>query len=186
MKRFWLVGFLVFSLQALTQEGLVKGDLSLFLEGGYLIGGQVTSNTFLYQSGVTSRVGISKEINQHFDVGIGMGVDTYDFIEFFPAFLRLEAKSNLEKNGMFVSHVGYSFAHSKDHSSVIEQEFGGGFFLELGRNWNYRISENISLTTGLSLKHQFAVLELENQIGEDLEEIIDFDSIHFRIGINIK
>lgn len=186
MKKWWLIVFVFVSCLGHSQEEFIKGDLSFFAEGGYLVGGQITSNTFSYQSGVSFRSGIVKEINPSFGLGFGLGLDTYDYVEFYPVFLKVEAKFNSDKSGFFVSHLGYSFAHSWDEEELVEQEFEGGGFLELGRAWRFNINDNLELVSGVSLKHQFAVLELKNAVGDDLEQSIDFDGVHFRIGIKIK
>ena len=152
-------------------------------EVGYLVGGQVTSNTFAYQSGLSARVVFVKPVRSDFLLGLGVGLDTYDYINFVPVFLKIEARRTSDKTGAFVAYVGYSFA-DEESGGAINQEFEGGGFLEVGRSWRYSITEDSNFLFGLTLKHQFATSEIENLVDQELEEKTDFDGIHFRIGVS--
>lgn len=152
-------------------------------EVGYLVGGQVTSNTFAYQSGLSARAMMVKPVRPTFSLGLGVGLDTYDYINFVPVFLKIEARRNSDKTGAIVAYVGYSFA-DEEAGGVINQEFQGGGFLEVGRSWRYSITEDSSFLFGLTVKHQFATSEIKNLVGQELEEKTDFEGIHFRIGLS--
>lgn len=176
----------MFTLVLQAQVSSDKKDVSVFAEAGYLVGGQITPNTFLYQSGFSGRVGIMKEVSETFSLGLGSGLDQYATIDFFPVYLHFRAKKSPEKNGYFSAFGGYSFTNEKSTGVEIKQHYDGGAFLEVGRAWSYVIGPKMNFTAGLFLKHQFAVSEVENQVGDELDENVNFDTVQFRIGINLR
>ncbi len=185
MKKWWLFILVLSATATFGQEG-EKDPLSVNLEGGYLMGGQITSNTFTYQSGLSFRASLMKNVHENFQFGGGIGFDNYDYIEFYPIFLKVATRPSSDRNGMFVSHIGYSLADDGDTNISVDSEIEGGFFLELGRSWTFRITDELNLVSGISFKHQFGVLEIENSVGDDLRESADFDGLHIRLGIQIK
>ena len=160
-----------------------ENPLGFQIEAGYLVGGQVTSNSFAYQSGLSARATVLKTVSPSVVFGGGVGLDSYDYINFVPIYLMVEARSNPVKTGAFVAFFGYSFA-DEESRELINQEFEGGAFLEVGRSWKYDITSDLKLSFGLTLKHQFAISEVENLVGQELEEKADFDGLHFRLGIS--
>jgi len=183
MRRLRVILSLIALLVVLLSNSQSEHPLGFQVEAGYLLGGQITSNTFAYQSGLSVRATAVKSLSSVFSFGLGIGLDSYDYINFVPVFLKIEARSNSEKTGAFVAYAGYSFG-DEESGDVIIQEFEGGGFLEFGRIWKYTISDELDFLFGLTLKHQFAVSEIENLVGQELKENTDFDGVHFRIGVS--
>ena len=186
MKKLILLLALAMALSSLAQEKTSKKPFTAQVEAGYLFGGQVTTNTFLYQSGFSGRVSFIKDISQTFSLGIGAGADEYGISTYYPTYLIVKAKSNPANNGFLAVHAGYSFTNEKNSSLQINQEYEGGPFLEIGRGWMYEVNSKLDFIAGISLKHQFAELETENLVGEELEEDLNFDTFQIRIGLLIK
>ncbi len=183
MKRLKIVLSLMALWFFLLGNSQSECPLGFQAEVGYLLGGQVTSNTFAYQSGLSARTLMVKHVRPTFLLGLGVGLDMYDYINFVPVFLKIEARINPDKTGALVAYVGHSFADGGSEG-VINQKFEGGGFLEIGRSWRYNITEESNFLFGLTLKHQFASSEIKNLVGQELEEKTDFDGIHFRIGVS--
>jgi len=185
MKHWLLLAFVCLSFHVLAQKEKVKGNLSVFVDGGYLLGGQTTTNAFVYQSGFSSRIGIKKIVSPFFSFGGGVGVDLYDFVEFYPLFINIDAQAKPEKNGVFTSFFGYSFANNSTNASLSQTTLGGGF-LEVGRVWRFDINEVLRFYSGVTIKHQFSAIQAKDTFGGEDKIRTDFDGIHIRIGILIN
>lgn len=174
---------MVFS-QEEPQDSL--SDFSITIDGGYLLGGQISGNDFLYHSGLSGRLIGSKKLTQNFTLGIGAGIDQYDEFSFTSALLRVTYNQNTHTPGSFMAYAGYSFSNEGNSGGVLFQEFEEGLTLEVGRLWIYNISPKLDFTSSLTFRHQFSEIELESPSGTILREKVDFDSINLRIGINVK
>ncbi|MFK7757601.1 MAG: hypothetical protein AB8B53_11795 [Flavobacteriales bacterium] len=161
-------------------------EVSVFTQVGYLAGGQITSNTFVYQSGVSARVGVSHKVSETFSLGLGSGIDRYDVLDFFPVYGQVRAQKDQKKNGYLSVQGGYAFTANKSTGVEVLQRFKGGAFLELGRAWVYPVTEKINFSAGVFIKHQYARSYLQNQVGQKLEQNINFSTLHFRIGVDLK
>jgi len=161
-------------------------SVNVSLETGILSGGQITSNTFAYHSGLSHRVSALVNISEKFNVGIGAGSDAHDFMTFIPIYATVSAKKNPEKLGAFTAYLGYALASVDQSSSALGREAKGGEFLELGRKWAWHISERFDFQTSLTFKHQFAELGFRNSLNELVSEDIDYNAFHLRVGLLIK
>ncbi len=152
------------------------------LEVGYLLGGQVTTNSFSFHSGFSGRFSVTKKLSSNFKLGLGAGLDQYDRLSFVPVFALVEAKAKENSVGAFRAYGGYSFGEG-NQDLTVNQEVEGRGFLEIGRSWKYPINEKLYFTFLVSFKHQFSVVETTNFIGQEFEEKTDFTGAHFRVGI---
>ncbi len=177
------IPLLVFS-QEKSQDSL--SGFSVTIDGGYLLGGQISGNDFLYHSGLSGRLIGSKKLTQNFTLGIGAGIDQYDEFRFTSAVLRINYNQKLHTPGSFIAYAGYSFSNEGNSGGVLFQDFEEGLTLEVGRMWTYRISPKLDFTSSLTFRHQFSELKLESPSGTILREKVDFDSINLRIGINVN
>lgn len=155
------------------------------VEGGFNIGGKISSNNFSYKSGENFQVGFLKPVNTKTDIGFGLGIERLDNDYFYPVSLRIDSKVFKNQNFKLLVRTGYSFGRTESKFGLIDVDLLGGFFMETGRAWNIKVNEKISLSSSISFKYQFAEKKYSFEATEYAENE-DFMFLLFKLGIELK
>ncbi len=156
-----------------------------FIVGGANFGGTVSSNNFLYSSGISAQIGLLHQITDQVQIGMGVGMENFDDDYFYPIFFRLDASIFKNQNAKLFMQSGFALAENRSENSLSAIDLDGGYFIEIGRLWSFDLGEKIGFFTSLSFKYQFAELEyaLDNV---SYESSIDYMSANIRAGFLLK
>ncbi|MFT4677976.1 MAG: hypothetical protein ACI84C_001055 [Flavobacteriales bacterium] len=180
-----LATLLLSSSLGFSQEDKPKKNLMPFFAGGANFGGTVSSNNFLYSSGISAQIGMLHQLTDQVQIGVGVGIVNFDNDYFYPVFFRVDAAIFKNPNAKLLLQSGFSWAENRSDVSLSSVDLDGGYFIETGRLWSFDLGENVNLFTSMSFRYQFAHLEYSFENAHS-ESRVDYMSVNIRGGILLK
>jgi hypothetical protein len=143
---------------------------------GYMVGGQVYNDTFLYNPGMKVDIAAFYTFSPTVLMGLGTGIIAFSQNErFIPIYTTFIGFTKPNSSGtFFTSKLGYSIGWDLDYTALSDYEFSGGVLINAGLGHRFML-KNSSLLFSLSYGHQFAGAEYYTPDGEEFEEQLNFD-----------
>ena len=109
------------------------------LEGGLVIGGQLTNEVFVYKSGISLSYATEVQFSSRVYYGAGLGVDKFREETFFPLFASFRGLLRKKDNTPFLAaQFGYAFGSHRNYGGFEGYDFRGGVMFSAGLR--YRVS----------------------------------------------
>jgi hypothetical protein len=154
------------------------------LEGGLVIGGQLSNEVFVYKSGISLVYAAEVEFSSRVYYGAGLGVDKFREETFYPLFASFRGMLRKKDNTPFLAaQFGYAFGSNRDYGGFEGYDFRGGVVFSPGLGYRFSVGDKFSGLLGVHYKHQFAQAEYRTYDGFRFRTPINYDLITFRVGI---
>jgi hypothetical protein len=154
------------------------------LTAGYIFGGQVYNDNFLYNPGFQFQTSYGVSINKNVAMGLGTGLKLHDKESFIPVFTEIVGyKKNKNNTPLIRMQLGYSLGWDNTHSNIEGYEFKGGLFIDVGMGRKIKLNENYSILFQWSYQHQFAKMEYDVFNTSNYSQVLNYDMIVITLGI---
>lgn len=182
-----LLCFLGRQLQAQEEEDKTNVKFYHELQISGLIGGQISNENFVYQSGLSAQYLANLRLSKRVSYGFGFGYERLIGEEtFLPIFLEFKGFTSKKKHPNFLSmQLGYAFAQHPGEEAFVNYRFQGGLFFSPGIGRQFKLGKEIAFALSLHYKHQFARLSYEN-FGTRYEETLNFDFLVLRLAMSLN
>lgn len=150
--------------------------LRVAAHGGYLLGGQVFSESFTYNPAFNVGVTLYKPLNETVNLGVGIaGNFTLHGERLMPIYASFLGFSKPKSAGTyFLVNAGYAPAWRVSNSVLDQYEIEGGAMFKTGIGRRFLVG-SLSIMVGVALQHQWASAEFNNDFGLEYKEKINFD-----------
>ena len=154
------------------------------LEGGLVIGGQLSNEVFVYKSGISLAYAAEVEFSSRVYYGAGLGVDKFREETFYPLFASFRGMLRKKDNTPFLAaQFGYAFGSDRSYGAFEGYDFRGGVMFSPGLGYRFSVGDKFSGLLGVHYKHQFAQAEYRTYDGFRFRTPLNYDLITFRVGI---
>ncbi|NNC83553.1 MAG: hypothetical protein HKN79_08245 [Flavobacteriales bacterium] len=154
------------------------------LQFGMLAGGEIENETFYYRPGLMAQGAILTPISPWVDLGVGVGLQSFENETILPFFLDVEAQL---KEGPRSNHIrlniGSSLGWSSFYRDLPAYEYEGGFYFSTYHQMAFPLSKRTALLVALGYIHQRGEIEFDSGLDEELEEGFALDFLTIRTGI---
>lgn len=144
--------------------------------GGYLIGGQLFSESFTYNAAFSGELGLYYPLNSTVNVGVGVGgtflMRSEQFFPLFASFIGF-TKPNRSSNYLLLN-AGYAPGSARDYAQLPGYGLSGGPLFKAGFGRRFLVGEH-SLMMGVALNHQWAKGQFTNSTGGEFSERLNYD-----------
>jgi len=190
VNRLSLICFLlltfVMSNVALTQiaDSTNQKPIHIVIGVGYLAGGQIYNDTFLYNPGMKLDVSAYYSASEAIFLGVGTGFISLTKKErFIPVYASFKGFIKPSKSGTFLlAKAGYSIGWDSEIATIPGYEFNGGFMVNAGLGHRF-LMKKTALMLALVYGHQEAGAKFVTPEGKLFKERLDFDwlgiELHF-------
>lgn len=150
--------------------------LRVAAHGGYLLGGQVFSESFSYNPAFSVGVTLYKPLNETVNLGIGVsGNFTLLGERLIPIYASFLGFSKPGAAGTyFLVNAGYAPAWRVANAGLDHYEIQGGAMFKTGIGRRFLVGSH-SIMVGVALQHQWANAEFDSGFGLAYKEKINFD-----------
>jgi hypothetical protein len=154
------------------------------LEGGLTLGGQITSEVFVYKSGISLAYAAEVQFSSRVYYGAGLGLDKFREETFYPVFASFRGMLRKKDNTPFLAaQFGYAFASNRNYGRLEGYDFDGGVVFSPGLGYRFSAGDKFSGLMGVYYKHQFAQTEYRTYDGFRFRIPVSYNLISFRVGI---
>ena len=154
------------------------------LEGGIMIGGQLSNEVFAYKSGISLVYATEVEFSSRVYYGAGLGVDKFREETFFPLFASFRGMLRKKDNTPFLAaQFGYAFGNHRSYGAFEGYDFRGGVTFSPGLGYRFSAGKKLAGLLGVYYKHQFARADYRTYDGFRFKTPLNYDLISFRVGI---
>lgn len=160
-----------------------KKEIKFQFESGYLFGGQLYNDNFIYNPGFKFGLGAYKKIYKRTMLGISSGYYSFSESEnFIPIKLELIGKTRKDENSPYLNFsLGYAYGWDQDIEKLKNYDYNGG--MQIGAGFGRKIEMNsLDLYLGLYYEHQFAKLRYDLYEIGSYTETLNYDWV----AINCK
>ncbi len=182
---FFFFSALIFSIEVAAQndEKVEILRCSRF-ELGYIFGGQVYNDNFMYNPGFAISHTYNLKINKRVGYGLGFGVLLFEDEKFIPLYADFIGNFKKSKSSPYVNiQLGYSIGWNENYEQLENYRFNGGMMFASGLGKKFAISDRFSMLTSVNYKHQFAQLKYESFEGTTTKERLNYDFFIISVGI---
>ncbi len=166
------------------EGGKSKVKVHHSLEGGLVIGGQLSNEVFVYKSGISLVYAAEVEFSSRVYYGAGLGVDKFREETFYPLFASFRGMLRKKDNTPFLAaQFGYAFASNRNYGRFEGYDFDGGVVFSPGLGYRFSVGDKFSGLMGVYYKHQFAQAEYRTYDGFRFRTPLSYNLISFRVGI---
>lgn len=150
--------------------------LRVAAHGGYLLGGQVFSESFTYNPAFSVGVTAYKLLNPTVNIGIGVSGNFSLLGErLLPIYASFLGFSKPGAAGTyFLVNAGYAPAWRVSNSPLNQYAIEGGAMFKTGIGRRFLVGSH-SIMVGVALQHQWAKAVFNNDFGLNYQEKINFD-----------
>jgi hypothetical protein len=143
---------------------------------GYMAGGQVYNDSFLYNPGFKFDAATHYTVSPAVLLGVGSGLMSFTQQErFIPLYASFVGFTKPGTSGTyFLAKAGYSYGWDTDYAAFPDYEFNGGALINVGLGHRFLIHKN-SLLFSLVYGHQFAGASYQTPEGKEFSERLNFD-----------
>ncbi len=154
------------------------------LEGGLILGGQITNEVFVYKAGFSLTYAAEVQFSSRVYYGAGLGVDKFREETFYPLFASFRGMLRKKDNTPFLAaQFGYAFASNRNYGRFEGYDFDGGVVFSPGLGYRFSVGDKFSGLMGVYYKHQFAQAEYRTYDGFRFRTPLSYNLISFRVGI---
>lgn len=153
-----------------------KKPIKIVVGAGYLAGGQIYNDTFLYNPGFKFDASAYFNISEAILLGAGTGFVSLTKKErFIPIYASFKGFIKPSKSGTFLlAKAGYSLGWDNDIALIPGYEFQGGFMVNAGLGHRFLMNKT-ALMLALVYVHQEAGAKFVTPEGKLFKERLDFD-----------
>jgi hypothetical protein len=165
-------------------KGSKKANLHHTLEVGYLLGGQLSNDNFIYKAGLQAQYTADFQVSSRVLYGAGFGYEKLDQETFIPLFASFKGLLKKKDSTPFLTaQLGYALGSNKNIYSYQGYSYKGGILFSPG--WGYKLSvkDKYSILFSVNYKHQFAKIKYKSLDNHTYEDNLNFDLLIFRIGV---
>jgi hypothetical protein len=169
-------------------EDKSKGRKSLNLhhtaEVGFSIGGQLSNDNFVYETGRLFQYTADVQVSARVYYGLGIGVEKFDTETFVP--ITASFKGLLKKKDStpyLTAQLGYAFGSNSNVNDYAGYSYQGGLLFSPGFGYKLSVKDKYSILFSVNYKHQFATLKYETFDRQVFRDNLNFDLLSFRVGI---
>lgn len=156
----------------------VCAQLTVNTEASFIIGGKVGyypryfRNTLIVRSGGFVNTSLLKPVNEQIFLGGGMGVVLAERETFVPVFAQMRAMLSNNPSGFYFDvKSGYSPGFNSTFNTHENQQYHGGWFVNMTLGYRHIIADNTHFHFGLQWVHQRASLHTEVMTGKHREPL---------------
>jgi hypothetical protein len=154
------------------------------IDAGYIIGGQVYNDNFLYNPGISILGSFNRSISKRVNLGIGTGALIFEDATFLPVYAEFTGYRSKKKNPEFiVMQLGYSHGWNHSLEEFNNYDFRGGLMVGGGFGMRFEICEAFDLAAFLIYRHQFARVEYEVFDRYRYREELNYDLLTFGVRL---
>lgn len=151
-----------------AQESASSGEnrsIEGFAELGYVAGGQINRDNFVYRSGLVPSFGLQKSLHKKVAIGLSASLLYLDDERFIPISLQIILSPSGKKNGnkLFL-RTGFSNGSAVSSSNFVPKSFSGGVYFSSGYLYRFDLSDSKSMGIKIGITHQQARM---NIVGSD-------------------
>lgn len=161
---------------AQDSDSTYKKPIQILVGVGYLAGGQIYNDTFLYNPGFKIDASAYYNVSNSIIVGAGTGYISLSKKErFIPVYASFKGFVKPKKSGtFFLAKAGYSVGWDSDVEAIQGYEFHGGFMVNAGLGHRFLMKKS-AVNLALVYNHQEAGAKFMNSDGRLFKERLDFD-----------
>lgn len=179
-----LMLFVVINPVGAQDKDNVDDKIVFQFETGYLFGGQLYNDNFIYNPGFKAGLGTYRKLDGKTMIGINTGI--YSFSEnekFVPIKIEFIGITKKDKSCPYLNFgFGYSFGWDEDLNDLKKYDLKGGFHIGAGLGRKFKF-DKLDMLFGLVYEHQFAKLENELDYNTKYTENLNFDWAAFNLKI---
>ena len=185
MNKFLLSLLLLLSFTSYSQiDSVYKQKLVIKhnLETGLVIGGQITNDNFIYNSGAIVYYTANIPFKEKFFIGGGFAIESFDKETIIPLFANFKASLSKNNRWYIFTDIGGTLVRNKYFASFTKYEYWGGFYYSTGISYQVPVTENISFISNIGLIHQNNWVEYTTIGGSLYKEKVSFNLLNLRVG----
>ena len=163
---------------AITAPFSLRAQMTVNTEASFIIGGKVGyypryfRNTLIVRSGGFVNTSLLKPVNKQIYLGGGMGVIFAEKETFVPVFAQMRAMLSDNPSGFYYDvKTGYSPGFNSSFNTHENQQYQGGWFVNMTLGYRHKIADNTHFHFGLQWVHQSASLNTELLSGKHREPL---------------
>lgn len=156
----------------------MQAQLVVNTEASFIIGGKVGyypryfRNTLIVRSGGFANVSLLKPLNDHLQLGGGMGVIVAERETFIPVFAQMRAFLSDDPSGFFYDvKSGFAPGFNGAFNAHDNQNYTGGWFVNMTLGYRHQMKDKRHFQFGLQWIHQRASLNTEISSGSHRESL---------------
>lgn len=163
-------------------DSTYKKPVRIVIGAGYLAGGQIYNDTFLYNPGVKIDASVNYNLSEAVMLGIGTGIISLTKKErFVPVYASFTGFIKPSKSGTFLlAKAGYSLGWDSEIELIPGYDFRGGFFVNAGLGHRF-VMKKTALMLSLVYGHQEAGASFISPEGKRFKERLDFDWVSIEL-----
>jgi hypothetical protein len=167
---------------AQLSDSTAKKPIQIVVGAGYLAGGQIYNDTFLYNPGFKFDASAYYSLSDAVILGVGTGFVSLSKNErFIPMYATFKGFVKPKQSGTFLlAKAGYSMGWDSEVDIIQGYEFHGGFMSNAGLGHRF-ILKKTALLLALVYGHQEAGAKFVNTDGKVYKERLDFDWISIEL-----
>lgn len=159
-----------------------KVKLHPSIEAGYMVGGLINSDNFVFKSGISAHLIADFKLNGNVYYGIGAGYEQLKNDKFVPIFLDVKGFLKKNKPSMFFSgQLGYTLAWNDKLYNYNSYSYKGGIMFSPGIGYKIPVKDHVWMIN-VSYRQQFARIEYEAP-GNKYTDELSFVLLAFKLGL---
>ncbi len=174
--------------QTVAQENQSKSDskhkIKMYpsLDLLYQVGGNITSDNFVLQSGLGANVQLNFKLEDHVYWGVGTGFESLNDDQLLPLYLDIKGFVKKNKSSFFFDgQLGYAFMWNNHYSEFNNYTYEGGIRFAAGAGYKFPIDDDHMLMFSLNYKQQYSSITYESP-SRDYVDRLGFNLLVFKIG----
>ena len=148
----------------------------------YQVGGNITSDNFVFQSGLGANVQLNFKLEDHVYWGVGTGYETLKDDQLLPLYLDIKGFLKKNKSSVFFDgQLGYAFMWNNHYSEFNNYTYDGGLRFAAGVGYKFPLKDYHLLMFSLNYKQQYSKITYQS-VSKDYTDKLGFNLLVFKIG----
>ena len=182
------VSAMLLTIESMAQDN-EKVELSRCsrFELGYIFGGMVYNDNFMYNPGVTISHTYDIKVNKKVGYGVGLGAQLFEDERFIPIYADFVGQFKKNNSSPYLNvQLGYSIGWNEKYERIENNKYRGGLMFASGVGKRFGISDKFSMLASFTYKHQVAQLKYVSFEGYTSKERLNYDFFILSIGIILE